>query len=187
MKQAINLFIKQGMMFSVLVSGIAFGQIQKEDLQVGDKAPCVVLEQQTASGDGTKGCIRDVLDENHKFTFVEFFSISCSTCAKNLPVLANLASEYAETLTLRQISVDRDVEAVKEFIDTNAELLAGPIAFDNERLATKAYFVKKTPTLFVLNTENQVLYRHQGLLTEEDVDAIKDIVEQEGIDAGDSQ
>ncbi len=168
MKQAIRI----SMIFSFMVSSIALAQ----GLNVGDKAPCVVLEQQSTDGSQTKGCIRDVLDEEHAFTFVEFFSISCGTCAKNLPVLFSLASELQDNVTLRQISTDRDADSVKDFIADNADNLFGPVAFDNERLATKAYGVRKTPTLFILDRDNTVVYKHQGLLRDSDVEEIKSIV-----------
>lgn len=148
-------------------------------LEVGDSAPCVVLEQQSASGQELEGCIRDVLNENQTHTLIEFFSITCSTCQKNLPKVAALATDISKTATTRLVSVDRKTEDVKAYLASQnvKPSIVFPVAFDVERDAKKAYGVVQTPTLFILNRANVVVYKHSGELSEKDLAEIRHIVQ----------
>lgn len=146
-------------------------------LNVGDDAPCVVLEQQLVSGEQVEGCIRDQLKpETQEFTLLDFSSIYCSTCEANLPTLSQLALDIDATTTTRKVTIDRSKEAVKEYLEEKGELITFPVAFDTDRDAKAAYHVVSTPTLFILNKENKVIYKHRGLLKDEDVREIKELV-----------
>ena len=77
-------------------------------LEVGDAAPCVVLEQQQSNGTLTEGCIRDHLKpETQSFTLIDFSSIHCSVCEANLPALNQLATDIDPTTTTRKVTIDR--------------------------------------------------------------------------------
>lgn len=145
-------------------------------LGVGDEAPCVILEQVQADGSSTEGCIRDVLDPNHQFTLIEFFSITCSACHKNLPKVSALSKEVEATTTMRLVSIDRNEEKVREYVEKKSDLIRFPVAFDVERDAKRAYDVVSTPTIFVLDRDYVVRYKNTGVLSEDDLDELRQLL-----------
>jgi len=143
-------------------------------LEVGSEAPCVVLEQIQTDGQLTEGCIRDRLAPNtQSFTVIDFSSIYCSYCEQSLPALAELTSEIADTATVRKVIIDRNRDAVLKYLEQKSDLTVYPVALDTDRDAKKAYQVTATPTLFVLNAQNQIVYKHIGLLDRNTVRDIK--------------
>ena len=158
------------------------GPVLADDLNVGDEAPCVVLDGFDAAGKDVNGCIRNSTD-GQSFTLVEFSSISCSTCQANLPILSALAGEIEEFATVRNVFIDRNLKDVKEYLNTKdvSKLIKFPVAFDVERDAKKAYGVFKTPTLFLLENMGEGVYlvrfKHAGKkLSEDDIEEIKDLI-----------
>lgn len=76
-------------------------------LEVGEQAPCVVLEQKLPDGMMVERCIRDH-EATQTYTIIEFFSITCGACAVNLPNVAALGNELVPFATTRFVSIDRD-------------------------------------------------------------------------------
>ena len=147
-------------------------------LEVGDAAPCVILDGVDAGGKNTHGCIRDTLKPAHTHTVIDFFSVHCSTCRANLPLVATLTRNLADKATVRYVSVDRSSDEVKQFL---AEApfkgqVNNPVAFDVDRDAKKAYGVTGTPTMFILDGNFTVVYKHEGKLTTEDLSHIEKLV-----------
>lgn len=149
---------------TLFIAGLFFaGALQA--LEVGDQAPCVVLDH-TQQGVESTHCIRDPQVEGRP-VFIEFFSITCSDCIKNIPRIRELAQALEGRATVRLVSVDRDENKVRQFIQANNIELE--VAFDSQRDARRAYGVSVTPTLFLLNQENQVVDKHTGVLSAQDV------------------
>lgn len=137
-------------------------------LEVGQNAPCVVLDH-TQNGKDSTHCIREPQVEN-KPVVIEFFSITCSDCQSNLPQILNLAKALEGKATVRFVSVDRNEALVREYIANNNIQLE--VAFDTHRDARNAYKVSVTPTLFVLDKSNTVIEKHTGVLSNEDLTSI---------------
>lgn len=146
--------------------------LQSMALEVGDYAPCTTLDF-TQNGENSVHCIREP-DVAEQPVVVEFFSIYCSDCIKNLPQYQNLADQLKGVATVRLVSIDLDRNAVREFIQKyNIQLEVG---FDSDRMATKAYKIVSTPTLFVLNYENIIQAKHTGILKEEEIRSLVELV-----------
>jgi len=144
-------------------------------LEVGDAAPCVVLNHIAADSQESDHCIRDH-KETQNFTLLEFFSSTCHDCIKNLPFLRSLGSAVVSTAETRMVALDRSEKQVRQYIADNRADLPFEIALDLDRDAKKAYGVVGTPTLFVLNSDNVIVYKHQGILAPSDIQKIKEIV-----------
>lgn len=146
-------------------------------LEVGDSAPCVVLDQVAANGSTVSGCIRDATQNSQTFTIIDFFSIQCETCLTNLPAANDLAYEVSTTAAFRYVSVDRKEADVRAFVKSHQENFNVPAAFDVKQRAMAAYGVTSTPTMFVLKHTGagtySIVYKHGGLLTPEVVNEIK--------------
>ncbi len=162
-------------MKTFLLTLLLAGSIQAAALEVGDAAPCVVVNHIQADGTEAEHCIRDRL-ENQNYTILEFFSITCSACQANLPKLNMLGTSVAELATTRMVAIDRNEQAVREYIMKNQSELRFEIGLDVDRDAKKAYGVVSTPTLFVLDKDLVVVYKHEGLLSASDIMKIQDIV-----------
>ena len=159
----------------ILLSLIALG-MNAAALEVGDQAPCVVVNQIQTNNTESEHCIRDHLD-SQKATLMEFFSITCTSCEQNLPNVINLGSALAPQATTRMISIDRSVTDVKNYITKNRQHLPFEIALDSDRDAKAAYGVVATPTLFVLDKNNTVVFKHMGILSAKDISDIETLVQ----------
>lgn len=142
-------------------------------LNVGDSAPCVILDH-TQNGTDSSHCIRDPQTVGQP-VILEFFSVTCSDCMRNLPHIKTLSADLKDKATVRLISIDRDQQSVRNYIE--AQDINLEVAFDSERDARRAYHVSVTPTLYVLDKENTVIYKHVGVLTTQSYQEIIDIVE----------
>lgn len=163
-------------MKSFLMSlGILFCANAAQALEMGDTAPCVILNHISESGTEAEHCIRDH-GPQQKFTLIEFFSITCSTCMENHPILNQLANDISATTTSRQIAVDRDANAIRTYVSTNRKDFPLEVALDFERDAKKAYGVVETPTTFILNSNFKIVYKHAGVFSASDISQIKEIV-----------
>lgn len=148
-------------------------------IDVGENAPCVELDGVTETGKEAYVCIREPIDQSHRFTLIDFFSTQCRTCQKNVPAVSELANDLSKSLTIRYAAIDRNVDTVKKFIASHQEQMRLPVAFDNKQRAMKVYDVLATPTLFLLEKKEgdyQVVYKHTGLLTPKEVSEIKRLV-----------
>jgi peroxiredoxin len=151
-------------MKNLLILGILALGLNAHALEVGDTAPCVVLNQVQTDNLESEHCIRDH-KETQQFTLIEFFSITCSACMANLPGLSDLGAKVSATATTRMVSIDKMENDVRTFISNNRSDLPFEIALDLDRDAKKAYGVISTPTLFILNSDNEVIYKHEGILS----------------------
>lgn len=144
-------------------------------LEVGETAPCVVLNHIAADNTESEHCIRE-RGEHQKFTLVEFFSITCSACAANLPKLRELGASVEHNALTRMVSIDRNEAAVRAFVKKNRQNLPFEIALDTERDAKRAYDVISTPTLFVLDQNESVVFKHEGVLSTQDIQEIQTLI-----------
>ncbi len=146
-------------------------------LNVGDTAPAIQLS--TLATDGTLSDVnllsRDLGEQ--RFTMLEFFSITCGPCVRNLPTYNSLGNEIVPTTKTRLVAIDRDVGAVTEFVNVNRAHVQMPVSFDNNRDALRAYGVRATPTLFILDANQQIIYKHVGTLSAADVSEIRSLVQ----------
>jgi thiol-disulfide isomerase/thioredoxin len=147
-------------------------------LEVGDTAPCIVLRDVQPDSREVTQCIRN-RPENTKYILLEFFSVTCSACIDNMPVVSQLANDVHLSAAMRLVAIDRDEASVRQYIrETPRELMPFPIALDTSREAKRAYGIYATPTLFILNQDNQIVYKHIGTVSPEDVATIKNKVNQ---------
>lgn len=143
-------------------------------LEVGETAPCVVLEHINADGSETSQCIREANEEG-QLKVLEFFSAFCSACKRNLPLFSSLNKEFGEDVTFRLVGIDRNENALRRYRTSNKSLINFQVALDTDRDAKRAYDIIATPTLFVLDENDKVLYKHIGVLGQKDLDALRAI------------
>jgi peroxiredoxin len=144
-------------------------------LEVGQQAPCVELKDVQTDGNTIEQCIR-TRDSAHPYLLLEFFSTTCSDCEANLPKLSTLAAEISSTTQTRAVGINRDEAQIRTYVDGHRDLIRFPVALDYERAATRAYGVSATPTMYLLNSDNVVIYKLEDVLSEKTEDEIKALV-----------
>lgn len=160
----------------LLAATLLLSTLSVQALEVGDDAPCVVLEHVETNGQSSEHCIREPKIES-KPVVLDFFSIYCHYCIESFPVLNKLSEEVAGQATFRAVAIDRKENEVRNFIETRKDLVMHEVALDSDRDAKKAYGVISTPTVFVLDAQNKIIFKHEGLVTEEVSDAIKQAIQ----------
>lgn len=170
--------IKKALSLRILTCMTAFAAITaaaslSQALEIGDSAPCVILDH-VQNGVESTHCIRDPQVEGRP-VLIEFFSITCSDCLKNLPKIKELARQLEGIATVRFVSIDRDEKKVRDYIAHHQIDLE--VAFDVDRDARRAYGVSVTPTLFLLNQENTIVEKHTGVLSHQDIDHVIRLVQ----------
>jgi thiol-disulfide isomerase/thioredoxin len=143
-------------------------------LEVGDDAPCVELVNIQADGAESEYCIRQPNVEG-QLKVLEFFSVTCSACIKNLPNLTALHNEFGDKVTFRMVSIDRVAQDIRDFVSAKADLINFDVAMDTNRDAKKAYNIFATPTLYVLDSNDVVVYKHVGVLKAKDLKDLKEL------------
>lgn len=162
------------MKYLLTMTLILTGLASAHAVEVGEQAPCVVLNHVAGDGSETEHCIRDPNQEG-QFKLLEFFSVLCSDCMKNRPKFLALESELGHKATFRFLAVDQNEKLVRAFIAKNPTVVE--TALDLNRDARTAYGVVATPTLFVLDADNKVVFKHQGVLREADLTAIRKLIQ----------
>ena len=159
----------------LLVSALVLTSVTSFALEVGDDAPCVVLEHIETNGQTSDHCIRDPKIEA-KPVVLDFFSIYCHSCIESFPLINQLSAEIPNAATFRAIAIDRNENEVKSFIATRKDLIMHEVGLDSDRSAKKAYGVVSTPTIFVLDTNIKVVFKHEGLVTPEVSNRLKEAI-----------
>ncbi len=144
-------------------------------LEVGEQAPCVELNQIAADGSEAEHCIRDRKVKGQPVV-QEYFSVTCSDCFDSFALMNPLSKELDAKATFRMVTVDRDEKEVRAFLSQNKSLISHEVALDSERTATKVYGVTQTPTIFVLNGKNVIVYKHVGIVTEDSAAKLKEAI-----------
>ena len=163
-------------LLSALIATFFLGAAPSFALEVGDAAPCVELQDIQPDNAVISHCIR-TKNDNNSFVLLEFFSTTCSDCAENLPKLSALSQEIAGTTTTRLVGIDRDAQAVPGYVAAHRDLIHFPAAIDSDRMALRAYGVDSTPTTFILNSSNQVIYKNVEVFTDSEIAKIKSLVQ----------
>ncbi len=146
--------------------------------EVGDKLECTKLDELTPSGKIVNNCIGDKKSVQ-KYTIIEFMSVMCRPCVSMLPMISRLGKEVEEIATVRLVSIDTNDSIINTFLDNPeySKFLTVPFAFDRERVAMRKLKIKYTPTLFVINDKNEIIYKHIGASEDDDlfIKEIKDL------------
>ena len=126
------------------------------------------LDNRTISYNQVKG---------EKFTVIDFWATWCKPCVKSIPKLVEMADEFEDQgVSFVGISIDgpRNLAKVKPFarslgvdypvlLDTNSEIMA--------RLGVQA-----VPTLLIVNSENEIIYFHEGYQSGEEQEIREEIL-----------
>ncbi|MCA9507962.1 MAG: TlpA family protein disulfide reductase [Myxococcales bacterium] len=109
----------------------------------------------------------------NSFIVLEFFSASCPHCKRNVEPFKKLEEKVKGLAYSRLISINNLV-AAKNF--AQQQNISTDMAIDPSGIAQRAYRITKVPSIFVLNQNQNIIYRHYGVLNENDIEAIYNLV-----------
>ena len=101
-----------------------------------------------------------------KVVFVNFWATWCPPCRAEIPVLIDLANRYKDRLQIVGVSLDDDdPQDVKKFAAHFG--INYPIVMASREMVAEYGGVPALPTLFVVNTDGNVVQKHEGLYSQE--------------------
>ena len=101
-----------------------------------------------------------------KVVFINFWATWCPPCRAEIPVLIDLASRYKDRLQIVGVSLDDDdPQDVKKFAAHFG--INYPIVMASREMVAEYGGVPALPTLFVVNTDGNVVQKHEGLYSQE--------------------
>ncbi len=92
-----------------------------------------------------------------KLVLLEIFATWCSTCARQLPILAEVAKEYQGELELVALSYREPNATVEAYLAQHPEI-TWKVLSDPRGLAGKKYGMKLLPALYLIDRERRVQY-----------------------------
>jgi thiol-disulfide isomerase/thioredoxin len=101
-----------------------------------------------------------------KVVFINFWATWCPPCRAEIPVLIDLANRYKDRLQIVGVSLDDDdPQDVKKFATHFG--INYPIVMASREMVAEYGGVPALPTLFVVNTDGNVVQKHEGLYSQE--------------------
>ncbi len=137
-----------------LLAVTAVADAAKDDLEVGDSAPGLSIEE------WVKGSETTIEDGN--IYIIEFWATWCAPCRRSIPHLTEIQEVYGDHgITVIGIS-DEDVEKVQPFVKSQGKKMDYTVAVDR-RGATKREWMDAAgkegiPTAFIVTREGKVAY-----------------------------
>ena len=112
-------------------------------------------------------------------TVIDFWATWCKPCVNSIPRLVELSKSYdPEKVSFIGISIDspRNLSKVKPFTETVG--INYPVLLDTDQQLMHELNVTVIPTLIIANTEDEIIYIHEGfapgdeLIIKEEIDRI---------------
>jgi thiol-disulfide isomerase/thioredoxin len=98
-----------------------------------------------------------------RVTLVNFWATSCTTCVKEMPMMASIYTSYApKGYRMVAVAMDYDTPAfIANFVDTRK--LPFEVVHDTTGAIAKAFNdTKLTPTSYLINKQGQIAKRYVG-------------------------
>lgn len=104
------------------------------------------------------------LSENRgKVVVLEFMRTTCSACISQETHLRELRSKFGSEVVMVTVSVDPVGDSEGVLRDHRDRNLVGWIAIRDSANVFREYSVQSTPTIFIIDMNGYIAYRHVGL------------------------
>ncbi len=105
-----------------------------------------------------------------KWVLVNFWAPWCPTCLQEMPALENLQKQHKDLLVIGIAVMYRKNQEV--FDAARAQSIRFPIVLGNEDIASDFGEMKGMPTSFLYSPSGKLMGRHDGPLTQNDVEQV---------------
>lgn len=106
------------------------------------------------------------------FNWINFWSVSCAPCLRELPELQKLHLKYQQSSDIQISTVSMSYDAPNEIIDIQKQFnLTLPIGMDlSGEVARDFNRNMLIPSHYLIDKNGKILYSHQGELTSETIE-----------------
>jgi len=131
-------------------------------LLLGKKIPNLILKDQ-------EGNIQNLANKNDKYSVLFFYDPTCGTCKKHAPIMEEVRQKFAANGVKFwgiALDIDNSEEGIQKWKDFIAE--KGMQAWVNvadltgEQVLLAKYDVRKTPTIYVLDEQKEIILKRLG-------------------------
>lgn len=149
--------------FIILLGGISYSPPKVNNFRLKN------LDNRTTSYQDIKG---------EQFTVIDFWATWCKPCIKSMPKLVEISEEVEELgVNFVGISIDgpRNLAKVKPFARSLG--VTYPILLDTNSEVMGKLGVRAVPSLLIINSDDEIVYFHEGYKPGEEIEIHKKILE----------
>ena len=140
---------------------------------------CVKLENLNYDIDVLeKTCLTKPLKFNQRYTLIEFFTTTCSTCKKNLPHLNRLHEKWQDKLSIKLVSLNPKKEMIEDYIEGYREFINYPVYFDEFRNAKRKFKIRLVPALLLFKEGAGLIFRHKGEINKDLLEELESLLKE---------
>lgn len=160
--------------FTLLLAGC--GEKSSGAQGSADSAPQAATSQQAVAPGFT---LKDLTGAEHavkpgdgKVYVINFWATWCPPCRAEFPEMDKFAKTHKDKVTFYALNVQESGGKVQGFLQDNGYTL--PVLLDKDAKAAHLYSVRAIPTTVILDEKGNVLLRHEGMATAQQLeDALK--------------
>ncbi|HET6371270.1 MAG TPA: TlpA disulfide reductase family protein [Nitrospiria bacterium] len=97
-----------------------------------------------------------------KATLIMFWASWCHVCQHEMPNVKNLYDHQKDKLQFLAIGFADEEANIRKYVHDHAKIFAFPVGYDRGDRISSEYFVRGTPTFFLLNAKGEVVASHLG-------------------------
>ena len=119
-------------------------------MNVGKPAPSLSFQDK----DGKPVSLADY---KGKYVYVNFWAAWCSSCTQEMMLIPELKKHYGGKIVFVSISVDKKIDAMKNFMKKNSKLDWAFLYCDNYKKAKEEFNVLTVPTYYLIDPKGNVM------------------------------
>lgn len=162
---------------ALVLAGCAASNAQGDDPKPtsasGEGKAATELSATFVTGEGPK----TLAEAKGKVVIVDFWATYCGPCRKSFPKYQELVDQFGGDLAVIAISVDEpgdvDEAKLKDFAKETGVKFS--IVWDKEHKTADAYKPPKMPTSFVLDKEGNIVHKHAGYESGEELKIAEEV------------
>lgn len=97
-----------------------------------------------------------------KPTLLMFWATWCGACRQELPKIKALYQEKKRTLRVVAIGFQDEESNVRRYVKEHPDTFNFPVAYDTDNRVSDSFFLRATPTFFLLDKNGKIAMTHVG-------------------------
>ncbi|WP_337470270.1 TlpA disulfide reductase family protein [Acidaminococcus fermentans] len=101
---------------------------------------------------------------------INFWTTWCPPCRSEMPELNTFAQKHKEKVQFYGVNLQEEGDKVQGFLKDNGYTM--PVLLDQEGKAATLYKVRVIPTTVILDEKGNILQRHEGVITAQQLETL---------------